>query len=393
MTGGKSKILVVFSKADVVHRKMLEGILRYAHDHCVGRWQVLLDQRDIFQRSTYELSNGGFAGIIAAVGSADDRRSYFATGLPTVLYEPTLAHVSRRRRPSNNVTFFNDHAAEGRTAAEHFLSLGFTSFAFVGSTNGTVWSDTRREGFTSRLCKDGFGAHVYRNPHRTPGEDFTQEIPHLAHWLRALPRHTAVLAVHDERALQVLAAAAQAGLKLPEDLALLGVDDDELFCTTASPPLSSIPVNATETGERIAESMHALLDGRHVEPIVRTCHTRVVMRQSTNAYANENPIVFKALEYLRKHLGDPIGVEDLAAAANCSRRTLELKMRTTAGVSPAEKIHEIRRTEAIKLLTETTVPVAEVAARCGYGTSSHLAACFRQHGLATPLAIRRQARD
>jgi len=390
MSVAKSKILVVFSRADVTHRKMLEGILRYVRERCADRWQVLLDQRDIFQRSTAELSNGGFSGIIAAVGSAEDRQRYFKTGLPTVLFEPTLAHLGRRGRPDNNVTFFNDHAAEGRAAADYFLSLGFTSFAFVGTTTETTWSDARRQGFVSRLSKDGLKVRVYKNRPKAQRADFTRELPHLAGWLRKLPPQTALLAAHDERALQVLAAAAHAGLHLPEDLAVLGVDDDELLCSTASPSLSSIPVNAEETGERIAEAMHALLEGRPTEPIVRTCHTRIVTRQSTDAYANDNPVVAKALDYIRKHLCDAIGVANLAAAASCSRRTLETKMRTTLGISPLEKIHEIRRLEAEKLLKETTVPVGEVARKCGYGTASHLAASFRRQGLPPPLALRRR---
>jgi len=394
MSTEKKKILIVFSKADITHRKMLEGILRYARERCSGQWQVILDQRDIFQRNTAELSGSNFSGIIAAVGSAADRRSYFATGLPTVLFEPTLAHLSRTGRPPNNVTFFNDHTAEGRTAAQYFISCGFSSFAFVGTVQTTTWSIARQNGFESTLSKNGFRVAIYRSPSsRAKAKNVTSEILRLSRWLKTLPPHTALLAAHDERALQVLAAATNANIRIPEDLAVLGVDDDELLCSTASPQLSSIPVNSMETGERIAETMHALLEGRYVEPIIRTCHTRIATRQSTDAYANDKPIVFKALDYIRKHLGESISVENLAAAANCSRRTLELKMRSETGASPAEKIYELRRIEAMKLLTETSLPVSEIAGRCGYGTSSHLAYSFRRHNLQTPLALRRKTAE
>ena len=389
MKAAKAKILVVFSRADVTHRKMLEGILKYVRERCADRWQIILDQRDIFRRSTAELSNGGFSGIIAVVGSSDDRQRYFKTGLPTVLFEPTLDHLGRKGRPANNITFFNDHAAEGRAAADHFLSLGYRSFAFVGTTTETTWSTARRQGFASRLAKDGLRVRVYKNRPKAQREDFTRELPFLAGWLGKLPPQTALLAAHDERALQVLVAAAHAGLAVPEDLAVLGVDDDELLCSTASPSLSSIPVNAAETGERIAAAMHALLESRPFEPVVRTCHTRIVSRQSTDAYANDNPIVAKALDYIHKHLGDAISVVNLAAAANCSRRTLELKMRSALDTSPLEKLREIRKSEAVKLLTETVLPVGEIAVRCGYNSSSHLASSFRQQGLPTPLAVRR----
>jgi len=393
MGAPKQKILVVFSKADVTHRKMLEGILRYARERCANQWQVILDQRDIYRRNTEELSGSNFSGIIAAVGSASDRRRYFATGLPTVLFEPTVKHLAKRGRPANNVTFFNDHAAEGRAAAEYFLACGFGSFAFVGTPEATAWSSARQSGYESRLSKAGFSAAVYRPSSHARAGGPSVEILRISRWLKTLPPRTALLAAHDERALQVLAAAAGAGLAIPTDLAVLGVDDDELLCSTASPQLSSIPVNAQETGERIAEDMHALLEGRRVEPIVRTCHTRIVARQSTDACAPDASAVVRAIDYIRKHLGEAIGVDNLAAAANCSRRTLELKMRTETGASPAEKIYELRRDEAKKLLAETTLPVSEVARRCGYGSPSHLAHCFRQCGLPTPLAVRRRSRD
>lgn len=393
MSVKKKKILIVFSKIAITYRKMLEGILRYVREHCAGQWQVILDQRDIFQRNTAELSGSDFSGIIATVESAADRKTYFATGLPTVLFEPTLTHLSQSNRPDNNVTFFNDHTAEGKTAAQHFISCGFTSFAFVGTVQATVWSDARQRGFESTLAKNGLKAAIYHPSSRAKSRDISHEILRLSRWLKTLPPHTALLAAHDERALQVLAAAANASIRIPEDLAVLGVDDDELLCSTASPPLSSIPVYATETGEMLAATMHALQDGRSVEPIIRTCHTRIVTRQSTDAYANDQPIVSKALDYVRKHLSESIGVANLAAAANCSRRTLELKMRAETGISPAEKISELRRIEAIKLLTETSLPISEVAERCGYGSSSHLAYSFRRHGLLTPLAIRRQPRQ
>lgn len=384
----RRKILVVFSRADMTHRQMLEGIVRYMRERCADRWEVLLDQRDIYRRKPSELAGGTFSGIIAAVGSDEDRRRYFATGLPTVLYEPTLAHISNHGRPANNVTFFNDHAVEGQAAAEHFLSCGFTSFAFVGTVEPTSWSQARQDGFIARLAKSGFHTAVYRPPAKMPRDDFSREILKLGQWLGRLPPRTALLAAHDERALQVLSAAATAQIAIPEDLSVLGVDDDELLCSTASPTLSSIPVNATETGERIAAAMHALLENRATEPIVRTCHTRIVTRGSTDAFANDNLIVSKALDYIRKHLSEAIGVANLATAANCSRRTLEKRMAATIGLSPAEKIRELRRIEAVKLLRETTLPIAEIAVRCGYVTATRLAASFREQGLPQPHTFR-----
>ena len=385
----KIRILVVFARADVTHRKMLEGILRYVRERCADRWQIVLEQRDIFRNPGAELSRGGFAGIIAAVGSAADRRRYFATGLPTVLFEPTLARPGKIRRPKNNVTFFNDHAAEGRAAADYFTAAGYHSFAFVGTNPETAWSLARRRGFAAQLEKTGGTVHLYKNRSGGHDLDFANEMPQLAAWLAKLPPRTALMSAHDERALQVMAAATSAGIAIPDRLAVLGVDDDEILCSTSSPSLSSIPVNSEETGQRIAAAMHALLEGRQPVPIVRTCHTRITVRQSTDAFIDDDPIVAKALDFIHRHLSDSINVTNLAAAANCSRRTLEMKMASALGMSPLAKIHEIRRTEAVKLLKETNLPIAEVARRCGYTSAIRLDADFRNASLPPPVSVRR----
>ena len=384
------KMLVVFSNIDVTHRRMLAGILHYARERCVPPWDIQLDLRDIQRRNSAELVAGGFDGIIAAVINPADRRKYFATGLPTVLFEPTFARMDSVRRPANNVTFFNDHAAEGITAAEYFLARGYRSFAFVGTTVPLAWSDARCHGFVRRLAQEGLAPRIYAPPRGKAAADFTLESPRLEHWLRRLPRGTAVLAAHDLRAQQIVCAAQQAQVAIPDDIAVLGVDDDELLCTTASPQISSIPVAAEETGWRFAEAMSGLLDGRNPEPIVRTCHTRVVTRTSTDAFALPDPIVAKAISCMEKHLAEPLRGPDLAAAANCSLRTLQQKMLKTLGRTLRDELAAMRLAEAVRLLKETRLPISEVADRCGYCSVSHLGTRLKAELGLCPRALRTQ---
>ena len=384
------KVLVVFSNIDVTHRQMLAGILHYAREQCVPPWDVQLDLRDIQRRNSAELVSGGFDGIIAAVINPEDRRKYFATGLPTVLFEPTFARMDKVRRPANNVTFFNDHAAEGITAAEYFLARGYRSFAFVGTAVPLAWSEARRHGFIRRLKQEGLVPRVYAPPRGKAATDFTLESPRLERWLRRLPRNTAVFAAHDERAQQIVCAAQEAQVSIPDDIAVLGVDDDELLCTTASPQISSIPVAAEETGWRFAKAMADLLDGRNPEPIVRTCHTRVVTRTSTDAFALPDPVVAKALGYIGKHLAEPLRGPDLAAAANCSLRTLQQKVLKTLGRTLHAELAVLRQAEALRLLRETRLPISEIARRCGYCSVSHLGARLKTATGLSPRALRAQ---
>ena len=381
------QILVVFSKFDLTHRQMLNGILKYAHENCASTWQTQLELCDITHRNIAELKGGGFDGIIAAAIDQADRRMYFATGIPVVLYEPTLAQLDRTQRPTHSVTFFNDHAAEGRTAAEYFIERGYRKFAYVGTPEPIAWSEARRKGYVSTLSKSGFQCAVYP---RTPTKaDFLHESKRLVKWLSKLPHGTALFAVHDERAQRIVSLAGRAGISIPDRIAVLGVDDDELLCSTASPTISSIPVNATETGYRFAKALDDLLHGRSREPVVRTCHTRVITRQSTDIFQTEDPFVARAIAYMRQHLCDSVGVPQLAAAAHCSTRTLQMRMLAALGRTPKEQFAFLRRTEAVSLLANTSMSVSEIARSCGFYSSSHLGLHLKRHIGIKPLDIRR----
>jgi LacI family transcriptional regulator len=382
------QILVVFSKFDFTHRQMLGGILKYAHENCASTWRTQLELKDIARRNIEELRGAGFDGIIAAVINPADRRKYFATGLPVVLYEPTIAKWDHSRRPERSVTFFNDHTAEGRTAAEYFIERGYRKFAYVGTPERIAWSEARRAGFMSTLSKSGFRCAVY--PQRQGRIDFMHESKRLERWLVKLPPGTALFAVHDERAQQIASLAGKAGISIPGHIAVLGVDDDELLCTTASPTLSSIPVYAAETGYRFAKALDDLLRGRSHDSVVRTCHTRVLTRQSTDISRIDDPFVSRAVEYMRRHLGDSVGGAAIAAAAHCSLRTLQIKMQSTLGRTPKEQFDFLRRTEAVALLANTSMSVDQVARACGFCGSSHLGLHLKRHLGIKPLDARRE---
>ena len=382
-------ILVAFSKFDLTHRQMLGGILKYAHDNCASRWTAQLDLLGISRRKAAELKGGGFDGIIAAVVNPSDRRKYLSAGIPIVLYEPTLTKWDRSSRPNHSVTFFNDHAAEGRTAAEYFMQRGYRQFAYVGTPEPTVWSDARCRGVVSALSAKGFQCRVY-HPAAAGGRDgFMSETHRLSRWLAKLPRGTALLAVHDERAQQIESLASLEGLSVPEHIAILGVDDDELLCTTASPTISSIPVNAAETGYRFAKALDDLLHGRCKERVVRTCHTRVITRQSTDISIIDDPFVSRAVAYMRRHIGDSVGGRQIADAAHCSLRTLQMHMLSSIGRTLKDEFAFLRRAEAVSLLANTSMSVEQIARTCGFCGASHLGLHLKRHLGVKPLDVRR----
>ena len=382
------KILVVLPTVAINHRRNLEGFLRYAHENFVPPWQFHLELGDLAQQGLKNIGEWGCTGIVAVVNNAEERRRYLETGLPTVLIDPTITSPRAAEDAANVVTFYNDHEAEGVTAAEYFLDRHYEHFAYVGTPSPVPWSEARRRGFVGRLSKAGRGVAVYPRVPVDMRDDFSAASVRLARWLGRLQRPSAVFVVHDRRAQQVVATAVNAGIRIPQDLAVLGVDDDRLICEHTTPALSSIPVHPEELGKRYAKTLNALLAGERPAPFVRTCHTEVVTRQSTDANAISDPFVSRAVRLATRNLGAHLTADDLAKAAGCSRRTLQTKVMQALGCTFGDALARFRLSAAMSRLESTDLPVGEIARECGFCSPSHLGARLLEATGDTPLSYR-----
>ena len=372
------KILVVLPTVALNHRRNLEGFLHYAHEKCTPAWQYHLELGDLAQQGLKNIGKWGCTGIVAVTNGAAERERYLATGLPAVLIDPTITSETKAKVPDNVVVFFNDHETEGVTAAEYFLKRGYRSFAYVGTPNPVPWSTARGQGFAKRLAKAGFRARTYPAVPPAMRDDFSQESELLAKWLVRLPNRTAVFVVHDRRAQQVIATAVNAGIDVPRQLAVLGVDDDRLICENTTPAISSIPVHPEEIGRQYAEALHALLKGQRPSRYVRTRHTDVVTRASTDANAIDDPFVSRAMRAIEGNLGADLGLSRLAEIAGCARRTLQLRFQRTLGCTLREAIAAARLAAARRMLDNTDKTVEEIASACGFCTVSHLGQRLRE---------------
>lgn len=386
------KILVVLPTVALNHRRNLEGFLHYAHEKCTPAWQYHLELGDLAQQGLKNIGKWGCTGIVAVTNGDAERRRYLATGLPAVLIDPTITSAAKAKVPDNVVIFFNDHEAEGVTAAEYFLKRGYTSFAYVGTPNPVPWSTARGRGFAKRLARDGFRVRSYPAVPPAMRDDFSQESERLATWLARLPNRTAVFVVHDRRAQQVIATAVNAGLDVPRQLAVLGVDDDRLICENTTPAISSIPVHPEEVGRQYAEALHELLKGQRPSRYVRTRHTEVVTRASTDTNAISDPFVSRAMRAIEGDLGSDLGLGRLAAIAGCSRRTLQLRFRRTLGCTLSEAIAAARLAAARQMLDNTDRSVEEIARTCGFCTVSHLGQRLRETTGLGPRDFRKRKR-
>ena len=383
------RILVSMPTSSHTQRRKLEGILQYARDRHGANWRLQLDIGGFVQQKLMCFADWKCDGIIAYIDDPSVRRHFLSAKLPTVLIEPFLSPLSSISARKNVVTFINDHAREGRTAAEHFLALHFRSFAFVGTPERTPWSKLRERGFVSRLKEAQRPCLIYPELPKCEREDFAREMPRLVRWLKGLPRPTAVFAAHDLRARQVLTAADAAGIDVPGHVAVLGVDDDGPICETATPALSSIPTNDHSLGYACGRALDELFRGHPGDRVIRTAHTHVVRRASTDITAIDDPFVARALTWTRNHLCEGASVDSIAKGIGYSKRMLQSRARRTLGVSLGDEVRRIMVATAAELLANTDDSVSDIAAKCGFTGVSHLSLRFKKAYGLTPLAFRK----
>ncbi len=322
-------------------------------------------------------------GIIARVDSPQSARALKRTGLPVV-------DVSAERFASEFPRVSIDNVTVARLAAEHLSGKGFGHFAFCGDAR-FLWSRQRGTEFKRRLAEAGqrsldFKARAASG--RAPGSD--AENREIAEWLAKLPKPVGVFACYDGRAQQVLEACQLLGLHVPDEVAVLGVDNDEVLCELCSPPLSSVQPNARRTGYEAAALLARLMRGEKVEAAMTRFvePVRVVERQSSDVVSVGDPKVAAALKFIRQHACEGVDVSDVLRAVPMSRTLLERKFKALLGHSPHRQLVQAKVERAKHLLVESEVSIAVVAELAGFESASYLSVVFRRETGESPYAYR-----
>ncbi len=287
-----------------------------------------------------------------------------------------------------------DHTAAGHLGAEYFLERKFRHFGFFGSESAAY----------SRILESAFKERVAEAGHAVPS-CYTEYLADLTaptlwrksaqktrRWLRQLDKPAAILCCDDAPARYLADVSAQIGLNVPEDVALLGLGNDELDCNLSQPVLSSIAVPSQRIGYEAAALLDRLMSGRarpKTPLLLPPLH--VVTRHSTDIMAIEDPTVQSALAYIRRHAKQDISVTNLAREIAVGRRLLERRFRSVLGRSVLEEIYRVRVERAKELLTDTGLPIATVAAQSGFPSASRLDVLFARLTGLTPTAYRRQS--
>jgi LacI family transcriptional regulator len=339
-------------------------------------------------------------GIICQI--YDDRlaKVYRDTGKPVV-------ELFESRAKSEFPRILPDDVATGELAARHFLERGFRHFAYFGAP-WMLWSREREAGFRAEIEKvfrtraesgrandsQSFTLAIYDSGADKAAAAFggsnERRAAAMGAWLRNLPRPLALFSTNDLWGFELLQAAREVGLHVPEDVAILGVDDEELLCEIAHPPLSSIRIGAEQIGRVAVALLDQLLSkGGKMPKVPRVPPIGVVTRQSTDVLAVEDPDVAAALRHIRQHAVEGLSVKQLLDSVPVNRRTLERRFVSVLGHTPLEEIRRIRL-ERAKVLLQTDLPIYDVARRCGFTTPEYMATSFLQAIGLTPTSYRRQ---
>jgi LacI family transcriptional regulator len=315
-----------------------------------------------------------------------------------------VEHLRRLKVPLVNLDDFHSHpwlplirsddAAIGRLAAEHLLERCFRHFAFCGFRD-LEWSRQRREGFRNALSGGGTFCGVYESTWNSCRScSWEREQEDIERWLQSLPKPVGILAGNDGRGRHVVDACRRANLAVPEDVAVIGVDDDALLCQLCNPPLSSVIPDPERIGYEAAALLDRLMGGGR--PPLRQWlipPLGVAARQSTDVLAIDDPELTTAVRYIREHACQGITVQGVLKQVHLSRTLLERKFRKYLGHSPQADIRAVQLRRVQQLLTQTHLPLDRIAAQTGYKYAEYMSVAFKRATAQTPGHYRRQAQS
>jgi LacI family transcriptional regulator len=360
-------------------RGVIKGIANFANRH--GPWQLHVEA----EGERRPLPHGWQGdGIIARISTPAVAREIAALRVPVV----NVSAIQLDTPTASMPRVCNDLRACGAMAARHLLDCGLRHFGYVGLPK-FAYVKEHCDAFAAAVGAAGHGCHVHA---LGLDDETTSKAGRLAAWLRNLPKPVGVLTWANAQGRAVLDACRRTHLLVPEDVAVISGDDDQLLCESCLPTLSAIGVAAEQIGLKAAELLSLQMTGRSLPPTpIAVAPLGIITRQSTDTFAIDNHDLLKALGFIRENATKAIRVEDVLEAVPMSRRTLERLFQEQLGRSPAEEIRRVRLDRAKHLLATTDLTVPKVAAACGFSTGHYLATVFRQETGITPLKYRAAA--
>lgn len=367
------KVALVIETSNAYARELLHGVREWLRHH--GPWTISLAEAGRGAAPPPWLKGWKGDGIIARIETPAIARAVASAHLPAV-------DVSAARLLPDLPWLETDDRAIAHTAAEHLRERGFSEFAYVGDARFN-WSRWRHDAFAAHLTAHGLRcwdfAAVAKAGRADGAPDWESELVELMRWLKSLPKPIGVFAGYDIRGVQILEACRRLELAVPDQVAVLGVDNDELLCDLADPPLSSVIPDVRRTGYEAASLLDRMMRGEKIRGEGRLfVPLGVATRQSTDVVAVADRHISTAVRFIREHACNAITVADIVKQVPLSRRVLETRFQKLLGRSPHEQIMAVKLDRVKRLLSETDLSLAVIADRAGFKHVEYLSVAFKR---------------
>ena len=349
-------------------REIIRGVREYTQNNRL--WQLVVAEP--VAKELKNLKRDNPAGVIGLLYTEELEQPVRASKIPAI-------NVSTWAKGNRMPGVIPENAAIVRLSLQHFLARGFRKFAFAGFDEH-YYSQSRLRHFRAMLKEEGLSCDYI-----PAGAEMRM--------LRALDKPLAVVACSDERARQVISAAVRLKLRVPDDVAVTGVDNDEALCELAEVPISSVDPNGRRIGFEAAGMLDTLMSRKHVDrKLVHIPPAGLIVRSSSDVLAVPDEQVANAMRYMQVHACDPMRVQDMMSSLGVSRRTLEKRFRTLIGRTLHDEIRRLQFERARQLLSETDMKIPQIATKCGFRDPKRFTTLFRVEFGAPPVTFRRDAR-
>ncbi len=377
----RHSVALLVETSNAYARGLLEGVIGYVRQH--EAWSIYLPEQERGAAPPGWLSRWHGDGIIARIETDEIARAVQRTKLPVV-------DVSAARQVPEIPWVETDDEAIARLAAEHLFERRFHHFGFCGDS-GFNWSLWRQEQFVRIVEEAGHDCYVHKSiPRFDKSYSWNREKKGLIEWVDRLPKPVGIMACYDIKAQQLLDVCREQDIAVPEQVAVVGVDNDRLLCDLATPPLSSVIPNTHRSGYEAASLLDRMMSGEQVAAEAHLIKPLgIETRQSTDVSAIADPDVAEAVRFIREHACSGINVRDVLKRIPLSRRVLESRFRKIIGRTPHEEIIRFRIDRVKQLLSETDLGLSEIAGRTGFRHVEYLTVAFRNQAGVPPREFRK----
>ena len=379
-----AKILLLTDFSSGYSRNLLKGIVRYSKE--VGNWSF--QRMPLYYRMLY-----GENGVVewAKKWQADAIIAQLSDVNIELLNDLNIPIIVQNYRDRNKAVsnLTGDYFNTGVMAAKFFLNRGYRNFAFYGF-KGAIWSRERADGYSHEIEKQGYKLAVLENDNKDK-EEWSYNHTVLGNWLQSLPKPVALFACDDHFALQISETCNVYNINVPDDIAILGVDNDDILCNISDPPLSSIVLDVENGGYNAGKLLHQLITKEITEPFNIVVNPLIIeRRKSTEKYAVSDKNIRTILNYIEKNYANHLSVEELVKQVPLSRRVLEKKFKEETGESLYQYIQNYRIDQFTRLLITTDYSLFEAALQSGFENYKNVSRIFRKYKSLSPAEYRKR---